>query len=132
MKRFFVALLSFLYITTSTGATVHMHYCMGKLADWGLVQIESKTCGKCGMEKTESKDKGCCTDELQFFKDDGAQKITEPNTQLPKQSVTALPVAFIKIPFCNNISLSANNHKGPAPPLITAVAVYIINCSFLI
>ncbi|MBK6990321.1 MAG: hypothetical protein IPH34_00115 [Chitinophagaceae bacterium] len=36
MKKFITAILAVLYISTSTGAMVHMHYCMGQLADWGL------------------------------------------------------------------------------------------------
>ena len=66
MKKFVTAILAVLYLGTSTGATVHMHYCMGKLADWGLGHNKSKTCGNCGMEKSEEKDNGCCKDEHKF------------------------------------------------------------------
>jgi hypothetical protein len=51
MKKLFVAILAILYLSTSTGATLHVHYCMGRLAGWGLGHNNSKTCGKCGMEK---------------------------------------------------------------------------------
>jgi hypothetical protein len=36
MKKFITAILAVLYLGTSSGATIHMHYCMGKLAEWGL------------------------------------------------------------------------------------------------
>lgn len=68
MKRFAAAILAVLYISTSAGATVHLHYCMGKLADWSLGQKESKTCGNCGMKTNEAKEKGCCNDENKFLK----------------------------------------------------------------
>ena len=47
MKKFITAILAVLYLGTSSGATIHMHYCMGKLADWGLGHKNSKTCGQC-------------------------------------------------------------------------------------
>ena len=53
MKKFITAILAVLYLGTSSGATIHMHYCMGKLADWGLGHQNSKTCGNCGMEKPD-------------------------------------------------------------------------------
>jgi hypothetical protein len=53
MKKLIVAILSLLYICTSTGATVHMHYCMGKLADWDFGHNTSKTCSGCGMKKLD-------------------------------------------------------------------------------
>ncbi len=68
MKKIIVAILALLYITTSTGATIHMHYCMGELADWGIGLNDSKTCGKCGMDKSDEKDNGCCNDEQKQVK----------------------------------------------------------------
>ncbi|MBK8522228.1 MAG: hypothetical protein IPL54_15650 [Chitinophagaceae bacterium] len=35
-EKFITAILAVLYLGTSSGATIHMHYCMGKLAEWGL------------------------------------------------------------------------------------------------
>ena len=58
MKKFVAVILALVYIGTSTGANIHMHYCMGKLADWGLGDNKSKTCSKCGMEKSDEKDNG--------------------------------------------------------------------------
>ena len=68
MKKLFVAILALLYISTSSGAVVHLHYCMGKLAGWGFGDNKSKACGGCGMEKTDEKDNGCCKDEHKFLK----------------------------------------------------------------
>ncbi|MEO7766056.1 MAG: hypothetical protein ABIS01_01475, partial [Ferruginibacter sp.] len=59
MKKFIVAILALLYIITSTGAIVHLHYCMNQLADSGLVHHSSKKCPKCGMEKSEKKNNDC-------------------------------------------------------------------------
>ncbi len=54
MKKVLTTILAFVYLSTSMGATIHLHYCMGKLASWGLIDHESKNCTKCGMVKKTS------------------------------------------------------------------------------
>ena len=132
MKKFITAILAVLYLGTSTGATIHMHYCMGKLADWGLGHNKSKTCGKCGMEKSNEKDNGCCKDEHKFLKDDSAQKVTESNLQLMQLMATALPSAYIQLPELALPSLTEESPNSNAPPRTQAVPVYIRNCVFRI
>jgi hypothetical protein len=132
MKRFAAAILAVLYMSTSTGATVHMHYCMGKLAAWGLGQKESKTCGSCGMKTGEAKEKGCCKDEHKFIKNDTDQKATDANLQLTQQPATDLPTAFIEGPSFNFTSISEDYPVNNAPPRSNGVAVYILNRTFLI
>ena len=64
MKKAVVAILACLYLLVSTGATIHTHYCMGKLVDWGLSTKSTGKCSKCGMVKTKADtDKGCCNDD---------------------------------------------------------------------
>lgn len=109
-----------------------MHYCMGKLADWGLGHNKSKTCGQCGMVKTESKDNGCCKDEQKFLKDDSAQKVTESNLQLMQLMATALPSAYIQLPEIVFPSLTEESPNSNAPPRTQGVPVYIRNCVFRI
>lgn len=132
MKKFITAILAVLYLGTSSGATIHMHYCMGKLADWGLGHNKSKTCGKCGMEKSSEKDNGCCKDEHKFLKDDSAQKVTESNLQLMQLMTTALPSAYIQLPELALPSLTEESPNSNAPPRTPAVPVYIRNCVFRI
>ncbi len=132
MKKILAAILAIIYLGTSTGATVHMHYCMGKLADWGLGHNKSKTCGECGMEKSEEKDNGCCKDEHKFVKNDGDQKIAEAGFQMMQLASVALPVSFVEIPDNNFSSVTEENPISHAPPRSTGVAVYILNRTFLI
>lgn len=132
MKKFITAILAILYIGTSTGASVYTHYCMGMVADWGVGQNDSKTCGKCGMEKTDSKDNGCCKDEHKFYKDDSAQKLTENNGQPVQVLSTALPASFIQLPNIEIDSVTEANPLSHAPPRANGVAVYIRNCTYLI
>lgn len=132
MKKILIAIIAFLYITATTGATVHLHYCMEKKADWNLIKNKSKTCNKCGMKKSTTEDNGCCKDELKFIKDNSAQKITEAGFNITQSFIVALPPSFIEIthvdfPLTTNTVLTTHS-----PPLINTVAVYILHCTYLI
>ena len=68
MKRLLVTILAILYLGTSTGATIHMHYCMGKLVDMKLWHSGRDKCGNCGMKKSKACAKKCCKDEHKLVK----------------------------------------------------------------
>jgi hypothetical protein len=129
MKKLFVAISAFLYITASTGITVHMHYCMGKQESRGLVKNHASKCGKCGMIETE---KGCCKDENKFFKNDSDQKTAGSVFQLmPLVTVTLLP-SFVEINAGCFAAVTKDYPVIHTPPRTDGVAVYIRNCVFLI
>ncbi len=132
MKKFLVTILALVYISTSTGVTLHMHYCMDKLADWGIGHNNSKSCSKCGMEKSNEKDNGCCKDEYKFIKNTTDQKTAETGFQFIQLIAVALPVPFIEIPSNNFPSVTEESPFSHAPPKSCGVAVYIRNCVFLI
>ena len=132
MKRFVTAILALLYIGTSTGATIHTHYCMGKLADWSLSDTQSKICPICGMVNEDNSDNGCCKDEHQFVKDDSVQKVTENNYQLLQLSFIAIPTIFTELPIVSISSLTEENPLSNAPPRTSGIALYIFKRSFLI
>lgn len=132
MKRFAAVILAVLYISTSAGATVHMHYCMGKLAEWGLGHKESETCGSCGMKTSEAKEKDCCKDELKFVKNSTDQKIVESSFQLMGIMGTAFIPEYAELPFIQITSVTEENPVSNAPPRTNAVAVYILHRTFLI
>ena len=81
MKKLLATILAFVYLSTSMGATIHLHYCMGKLASWGLINHESKNCGQCGMIKKTPASQSmtakmdCCRDEHKQIKTDNDQKL---------------------------------------------------------
>jgi hypothetical protein len=131
MKKLLVAILALLYISTSSGAVVQLHYCMGKLAGWGFGDNKSATCGKCGMEKMDKKGNGCCKDDHKFLKNDSDQRTTEV-VQMIQLLALALPVSSIEISSTDFVSVTEENPINHAPPLSSGVAVYIRNCVFLI
>lgn len=132
MKKLLVAILAILYISASFGATVHIHYCMGKLADWGLTHKNSATCDKCGMTQSAQKNNGCCNDENKFLKNTSDQTTIESTFQISPILAVALPVPFFEIPSTDILSITEENPISHAPPRNSGVAVYISNRVFRI
>lgn len=132
MKKLIVAIFAFLYIITSSGVIVYNHYCMDKLADWGIGYNTSNTCSKCGMNETKGIDNGCCKDEHKFIKNDTVQKTAEVGQQMLQMLAVALPVSFTEIPSNDFHSVTEENPISHAPPRSCSIAVYIRNCVFLI
>ena len=130
--KFIITILAFLYICSSTGATLQMHYCMGKLADWGLTHSASKTCNKCGMKKGPHKYNNCCRDEHKFFKDKTDQQSIKAGFQMLHLYAGTLPIYPLFAQTHYFPAIAAENPMSHAPPFYPSVAVYIRNCVFLI
>jgi hypothetical protein len=128
MKKFLIAIFAVLYIGTSSGAVVHLHYCMGKLAGWGLGDRKSTTCDGCGMDKSAN---GCCKDDHKFLKNDSDQKTTIA-VQGIQLLALALPVSPLEISSTHFLCATEENPISHAPPVINTVGLYIRNCVFLI
>jgi hypothetical protein len=129
MKKLIVTILALVYLGTSTGATVSMHYCMGKLVKWTLGHSQQNKCDNCGMEKKNAK--GCCKDEYKQLKAEKDQKAAE-SVQLMQLASIAIPIFFVEIPSVGFTSLTEENPFSHAPPRSNEVAAYIRNCVFRI
>jgi hypothetical protein len=88
MKRFLITLLSILYLASSTGMTVHIHYCMGNIMGISLIEKKETRCGKCGMQKTL--ENGCCKDDHQTFKTNDHQ-LAKASFDFTRQQITSIP-----------------------------------------
>jgi hypothetical protein len=132
MKKAFVAILALLYISTATGATIHMHYCMGKLVEWGLWPNRSKQCGRCGMEKLTQDDNGCCKDEQKLIKIDKDHKITINTIQVLQFSAAAVTTDFNSSDKYFVSTLLAEFPVSHAPPRSFEIPVYLLHCVFRI
>lgn len=124
MKRLLVLILALVYMGTTTGATMHMHFCMGQLAGWSLwSKDEGTTCGRCGMEKTTQSD-GCCSDEAQWFKikdDQKAAVVAYDFTPVPHAESILHVLAEHHMFFTERASLRPQSH---APPDLYSIAIY--------
>lgn len=131
MKKFIVLILAVLYLGTSTGATVHMHYCMDRLVDWALWPKKGDNCSKCGMSKTEKElAKGCCKDEQKQVKLKTDHKAAEGFQMFQMSSVAILPLHF-ELSIINLPSVTEENPLSHAPPR-TPVPIFILNRNFRI
>ena len=134
MKKLFLYLLSFIFIITSSGVMVNMHYCMGKLAGTSMSWVKNtpKKCGKCGMEKSKKKGKGCCHDSKKLIKNVVDQNIAYSYFNVDHQ-LALLPNSSsfetVSIVVSDNTKQSNFSHT---PPDQLGVPIYIAYCSFLI
>lgn len=138
MKKVLATILAIVYLSTSMGATVHLHYCMGKLFSWSLTDKDSKSCGRCGMPKSSTnrhcmvvKD-GCCKDKHTHVQLDKDQKTTEDTYAFPELSFIALPVTTAQLPEAYVADHIVGYPTANAPPDPDKVPVFIRNCTFRI
>jgi hypothetical protein len=133
MKKFLVFILAVLYFGLSTGATVHLHYCMGKLVEssvWYNTSKEKGKCSKCGMLKGKNK---CCKDEykhLQIGKDQQLNDFLSSKIQLPDAQIIC-PHYYEFDGVMVHAVISSNPYAN-APPEDLRVPVYLRNCVFRI
>jgi len=132
MKKFIVLILSILYITTSSGATLHVHYCMGKLAGLDLWEKEAGKCGKCGMKKSARAGKNCCSDQKQKVKGEKDQKLVNTSVNQILQAGEAVNASYAVLPDVYVTSPALENPRSNAPPFSSKVGYYILNCTFRI
>ena len=130
MRKFIATILAILYLLTSTGATIHVHYCMGKLKSIGFWHSNSKkdACPTCVMANK----KGCCEDNHQIVKIDEQYDVP--------RSTIAFYKYFLQIPYYNSInfhleivpSSGITYRSTNSPPGINTISLYIVNCVYRI
>ena len=141
MKKFLATILSFIYVTTSVGATVHLHYCMNQLVEWGLGNKNSnaKICSFCGMARSntdqhcEKENKGCCKDEQRFVKLENDQKISDASFKFSQISPNTITPGF-SLDCCFEY-IAALTKEFPVingPPQTGNVSLFVRNCIFRI
>jgi hypothetical protein len=134
MKKLIIGILAILYMGSSTGATVHMHYCMGKLVDIGLWHGEkASSCNKCGAkENNKSCKKKCCKDVHKLVKLDKDQKTAESAFQLVALTSFVTPDHYYDLPQVQIATLTQEYPVTNAPPRSSKVQPYIFLCTFRI
>jgi hypothetical protein len=131
MKRIFITILAIVYLGSSSGVMMHMHYCMGKLAELGFSTKSDNICSKCGMLQSNKK-KGCCKDESSFVKNTSDQKLSANGFQFLQQLAVDFTQTKMEIPTPVVFDIALFFPNTHAPPDSGGPAVYIRDCSFLI
>lgn len=139
MKKFLASILAVLYLSTSMGATVHLHYCMDKLVDWSLLAHNSKDCASCGMPRLQSgsgencvvKMKGCCHEEQKHFKSEKDQKDSQVFLEFAKITSAIADLSLIdQAPCLKSLLIDQPSINGP--PLSSTPPIFLLNCNFRI
>lgn len=132
MRKLLILIVAFLYLASASGATVHLHYCMGQLVEAGLWHGKQKTCKKCGMEKKAQKAKGCCKDEQKWVKLDEDQKLNKLQLQwlhvVANAAATPVPFFVMAAPAAALQALPQSH----APPNASLQRLHLRHCVFLI
>ena len=123
MKKIVVSILAVFYLSSTIGATVHLHYCMDRLINQSLFHSGGDQCGECGMEK----DGGCCKDEQKLVKNTTDQKIGGSTIQLIPVVTSGSFINFSEIVYA--CSFTRKHPVSHAPP---GNEIYLRNCIFRI
>ena len=131
MKRLSAFIILIIYFVTTTGATLQIHYCMGKFAGWSIAGNSTKECGKCGMKQEPNEDNGCCKDENKLVKIQDDQKANYLSFEISK------PAASVPVVAENNFTYPISVAKellpqSNAPPRSCYIPLQITNCVFRI
>jgi hypothetical protein len=135
MKRILATILAFVYLSSSMGATIHLHYCMGKLASWSLIDHESKNCTQCGMVKKASSQyvatqMDCCRDEHKQIKTDKDQKLIPSEFFKYNNFSQAVAPNEPALQSIRAFSISTEYPNTNAPPLSGKLPLFIIYRNF--
>lgn len=130
MKKFFAAILAILYMGTSIGATIQVHYCMGRFVEWKLGHNNNSTCGLCGMERKSGSAKGCCRDEYKHIKIDNDQKLSENYVQLNETVSEITPIGSDHSILPSVVAGNFAQINGPPP--LCHISLGILHCVFRI
>jgi len=136
MKKVLATILAFVYLSTSMGATIHLHYCMGKLASWGLIDHESKNCPQCGMAKKTSASgcmaakMDCCRDEHKQIKTDKDQKLFPSEFFKYSNLTQAITLHELAISDIKTFSPTIAYPNSNAPPILGNLPLFVLFRNF--
>jgi hypothetical protein len=136
MKKVLATILAFVYLSGSLGATIHLHYCMGKLASWGLIDHESKNCAHCGMVKKTSGSQSmtvkmnCCRDEHKQIKTDKDQKLFPSEFFKYNNLSQAIALNEPSVQSIKAFSISIEYPNTNAPPLLDKLPLFVLYRNF--
>jgi len=127
MKKYIVIFLMLVYALPSTGASLQLHFCCGKLDDVSL-SVKHKP----GCAKQEASNKVCCNNVEVDLKIDADQQLLA-KLMLQLNAGPALPAATHYWLQHLPALLVYTAHKSNGPPLAEGqLPTYIKNCVFRI
>ena len=131
MKKLVITILAIFYLGVSSGASLHVHHCMGELVEWGFsdnsVDDDGK-CSNCGMKQGNSE--LCCKTQKQEFKLKDSYKA--PLNTLYIHFFALLPQIYLDPKFLVKPHPSSADFLQLSVPRSDKKTTFIRNCNFRI
>ena len=127
MKKYVVILLMLVYGLPSTGASLHLHFCCGKLDD---VSFSLKH--KPGCKKEGSDNKACCNNVALDLKIDADQQPLIKSMPVFNHAPATAPVYPSWQAALPAMQVLAANKAHAPPPISALIPVYLKKCVFRI
>lgn len=126
MKKIIALLLAVLYIGTTSGVVLNVHYCMGKISSVKVDNFRNTFC-KCGKKEAGG---SCCKTEIRVvkFSNDHQASLASFDVKVP---AVILPSRVSLIDLCEINTHIPVRPAANAPPG-TSSKSYIENCVFRI
>ena len=130
MKKVFAILLAIIYMVSVSGASLHFHYCMGKMQNWSIGYDNSKEdCPVCGMTQK----KGCCEDQHHSVQTDKQYSASTVSISISKITIEPLHHAEQFISLIESSNSTTHSYLANAPPgRVFTVPLFIQNCNYRI
>ena len=127
MKKLFIIVLMMVYGLSSSGITISLHYCCGKLDG---VSFSGKQESACEMGNHVKKS-GCCNDKQVSASLSSEQQANTKWVQSIKQTIAA-PVYYVVNTSFKGYIVSVNRLARGTPKHLPSIPLFIKNCVFRI
>jgi hypothetical protein len=131
MKKLVITILAIFYLGVSSGASLHVHHCMGELVEWGFSDNsldEDGKCMSCGMKQGNSE--LCCKTQKQEFKLKDSYKA--PLSVFQIHSFALLTQTYLDHKILAKTKALADDFVQISAPPSEKTPAFIRNCNFRI
>ena len=125
MKQAVVFILAFLYLGLTSGLSVNIHYCMGKISEVKFESVSENACGNCGKEKMN-----CCGHIYQLVKVNDEHQAVD-NTELKAPITTIESFSDLHVMLLKTKTPISSAAYSPVP-LYFPPDINVLNCVFRI
>ena len=126
MKKLLAIMLMVVYGLSSTGATINLHYCCGKLHDISFSSTQGKTC----PTKTVSS-KGCCDNKHVQLKLKGDQEPAAKWISASKDLAAPVTIPTYYVMVLTH-DTPVNEYATGPPRIRSSVPLFVQHCTYLI
>jgi hypothetical protein len=128
MKKILSIFIAVMYLATSSGLALQVHYCMDKVTGTSLAGNDEQACNKCGMKKASNP---CCKDEFKFVKLQDAHKLLMADYEV-NAPVAEIHTGYLSFHTPLKDVDALKGSVAHSPPGLTGYSLNILHCVFRI